>query len=94
MAAYLLRLTGAMPAFAVALHGVMTWLGFVHRIHLSQEADKELEPIQEKLEALVDPQHRRQLAVVRALAAKAAEVMAKETASWHSQVRRQKDDIV
>ncbi len=31
---------------------------------------------------------------VRALAVQAAEAMAQETKSWHSQVRRQKDVIV
>nr|WP_294504182.1 hypothetical protein [uncultured Rhodopila sp.] len=89
----LLLATAAMPAFAAAIHGVATRLGFVHRAQLSLEAAGELEPIQDDLDKMID-QAEADWPNVRTLAARAAEAMARETTSWHSQVRRQKDVIV
>jgi hypothetical protein len=89
----LLIATAAMPAFAAAIHGVATRLAFVHRIQLSRDAETELLPIREALGALIDD-GAADWPAVRVLAARAAEAMALETTSWHSQVRRQKDVIV
>jgi hypothetical protein len=90
---WLLIFTAALPAFGAAVHGVTTRLGFVHRIQLSLDAERDLRPIHEALAEMID----RKAAgwtQVRSLAVLAGEAMAQETKSWHSQVRRQKDVIV
>nr|WP_294524520.1 hypothetical protein [uncultured Rhodopila sp.] len=89
---YSLIWTAAMPAFAAAMHGVTTRLGFVHRIQLSLEAEVELTPIRDDLKALITG-GAPDWSLVRDLAKRAADAMARETTSWHSQVRRQQDDL-
>jgi len=92
---YLLILTAAGPAFAAAVHGVTTRLGFVHRIQLSQDAERELLLICDKLRGVIASASAPETTwiAVRKLAFRAAEAMGRETRSWHSQVRRQKDDL-
>lgn len=91
-----LLLIAAGPAFVAALHGVTTRLGFVHRIQLSQDAERELSLIHDQLhEAMAkaaSPDAK--WIAVRNLAFRAAEAMGQETRSWHSRVRRQKDELV
>ena len=92
----LLLVTAAVPAFAAALHGVTTRLGFVHRIQLSQDAERELSLIHDQLcetmAKAASPEAK--WIAVRKLAFGAAETMGQETRSWHSEVRRQKDELV
>jgi hypothetical protein len=75
-----------------ALHGVTTRLDFVHRIHLSHDAEKDLETLHVELLDLMKTQPSWE--AVRDVALRAAEVMAKETASWQDQVRREKDGVI
>jgi hypothetical protein len=91
----LLILTAAGPAFAAAIHGVTTRLGFVHRIPLSMDAEKELRLISGELHDVItrNPASEVGWVDVRKLAFRAAEAMGRETTSWHSQVRRQKDEL-
>jgi hypothetical protein len=92
---YLLLVTAAGPAFAAAVHGIATRLGFVHRIQLSQDAERELSPILDELgKVIANPSAPEPTWItVRKLAFRAAEAMGRETRSWHSQVRRQKDEF-
>jgi hypothetical protein len=91
----LLLLTAAGPAFAAAVHGVTTRLGFVHRIQLSQDAERELSLILDELRGVIARAASPEATwiAVRNLAFRAAEAMGRETRSWHSQVRRQKDEL-
>jgi hypothetical protein len=89
---YSLIWTAAMPAFAASMHGVTNRLGFVHRIELSLDAEAELKLIRDDLKPL-SAGGAPDWAPVRDLARRAADAMARETTSWHSQVRRQKDDL-
>jgi hypothetical protein len=92
---YLLLFTAAGPAFAGAVHGLTTRLGFVHRIDLSREAEKEISLVHKELQNVID--HPASPGTtwndVRKLAFRAAEAMGRENTSWHSQVRRQKDEL-
>ena len=92
---YLLLVTAAGPAFAAAVHGIATRLGFVHRIQLSLDAERELSPILDELAKVIANASAPEPTwiAVRKLAFRAAEAMGRETRSWHSQVRRQKDDL-
>ncbi len=90
---WLLIFTAALPAFGAAVHGVTTRLGFVHRIQLSLDAERDLLPIHEELGTMID-ESAAAWPRVRVLAVRAAEAMEQETKSWHSQVRRQKDVII
>ena len=89
---YLLIFTAAGPAFAAAAHGVATRLGFVHRIALSRDAERELSLIDKELQQVIAGAGSPETAwaAVRNLAFRAAEAMGRESTSWHSQVRRQK----
>lgn len=91
-----LIVTAAGPAFAAALHGARTRLGFVHRIALSEDTHTKLAKIREELEAA-----RRSSSdgmpnwpVVRYLAKRASEAMSIENASWHALLRREPDELV
>jgi hypothetical protein len=88
----LLYLTAGLPALAAAVHGVTTRLGFVHRLHLSQDAEAELERINNGLRHL-STQAAPSMSTVRGLAHDAAEAMAAENRSWHNLVRRQRDEL-
>jgi hypothetical protein len=92
---YLLILTAAGPAFGAAAHGVTTRLGLVHRVQLSHDAEGELLFIRDKIRAVIahPPTLEKAWADVRHLAFLASEAMGRETTSWHSQVRRQKDAL-
>ncbi len=91
----LLLATAAGPAFAASMHGIATRLGFVHRIQLSHDAERELAQIRNKLHAVIAGASDSDATwiAVRKLAFQAAEAMGQETRSWHSQVRRQKDEL-
>jgi hypothetical protein len=92
---YLLIFTAAGPAFAAAAHGVTTRLGLVHRIALSRDAESELSLVNDELQEVIGGSGSPEPAwkAVRSLAFRAAEAMGRETTSWHSQVRRQKDEL-
>ena len=92
---YLLIFTAAGPAFGSAVHGIATRLGFVDRIDLSRGAESELAEVQKELQDALAGPGAPQIAwtTVRKLAFRAAEAMGRETTSWHSQVRRQKDEL-
>jgi hypothetical protein len=91
---WLLIFTAAGPAFAAALHGVSTRLGIVHRIALSRDTRLELDAISARLADFDAARHPEQAwRELRALALKASNAMGNENASWHSLVRRERDDI-
>lgn len=95
---YLLIPTAAGPAGAASLHGVRTRLGVVHRIALSRETGAELNAIHDRLAQfrrnLADMAPERAWSEVRSLALRASNAMGSENTSWHSLVRREKDDIM
>lgn len=92
---WLLLPTAAGPAFAAALHGAETRLGIVHRAALSRDTCRELSAIHDTLDTLAGAPPASDIAwrQVRAEAAHAANVMGSENITWHSLVRRQRDDI-
>ncbi len=94
-AKYLLLVTAAGPAFAAALHGAETRLGMVHRAALSRDAEADLTEIHDALQRLAQapPATEAAWTQVRALALRAADAMGQENTSWHSLVRRQRDDM-
>jgi hypothetical protein len=95
---YLLVFTAAGPASAASLHGVRTRLGVVHRIALSRETGAELKTIHDKLDQLrhspADMTPERAWPEIRKLALRASTAMGSENTSWHSLVRREKDDLM
>ena len=94
-ATWSLVFTAGGPAFAAALHGIGTRLGIVHRAALSKDAADLLAGIEAKLDAVekepMSPTKYWQL--VHGLAMEAAAAMSSENASWHTLVRRQRDDL-
>jgi hypothetical protein len=90
----LLVLTAAGPAFAAALHGVVTRLGIVHRIELSREIEVELAQIHDSLVTFDMTQSPDQAwRALRDFALRASDAMGNENTSWHSLVRREKDEV-
>lgn len=87
--------TAAGPAFAAALHGAGTRLGFVHRAALSTDMNKRLKEIFYSLDAVIKSAASSTAAWhdVRALAYAAAEAMGAENTSWHRLVRRYRDEL-
>jgi hypothetical protein len=92
---WLLLFTAATPAVAAALHGTGTRLGIVHRAALSSEMDRQLTNIDGELVALMRPAPDETAAwrEVRHLTFEAAKAMGQENTSWHSLVRRYRDDL-
>jgi len=91
----LFLLTAAGPAFAAAFHGAATRLAIVHRIDLSQNTTRELQPIHA---ALVEIIHRaavdeRSWPAIRQRTFRAAEAMGRENQSWLGLVRLQRDTL-
>jgi hypothetical protein len=92
-AGWLLVFTAAFPAFAAAVHGVKTRLGIVHRIALSRQTQARLRSIDASLQRIDPVPRERAWADLRRLALDASDAMGTENASWHSLVRREKDDV-
>lgn len=92
---WLLLVTAAGPAFAAACHGTATRLAIVHRVALSQDVERDLRGICNRLgEIMGRPEpHDSDWQQIRALAFEAAEAMGRENRSWHSQVRLQRDTL-
>jgi hypothetical protein len=91
----LFLLTAAGPAFAAAFHGAATRLAIVHRIDLSQNLMRELQPVHDALTELV---HRPALTAlswpeIRQRTFQAADAMGRENQSWLGLVRLQRDTL-
>lgn len=92
---WLLLVTAAGPAFAGALHGAETRLGIVHRHALSERVEATLKRVSEALSSLIDAKlpPREGWRRIRDLAVTAAVAMGDENTSWHSLVRREREEI-
>ncbi len=90
---WLLLLTASAPAAAAALHGAETRLGIVHRAALSEQMEKDLELLHDKLKEIIKAHPSTEVSwpVVRSVAREAAEAMGSENTSWHSLVLRERD---
>ena len=86
---YLLFLTAFSPALAAALDGAVTRLGFIHRIELSRDSERRLGALHWQLRETANLTWHE----IRQIAASAASSMATEATTWHSLVRRQRDDF-
>lgn len=87
--------TAAGPAFAAALHGAGTRLGFVHRAALSSDMSRQLKEISYSLDELIRTAASSVQAweKVRGLTFEAAKAMGAENTSWHRLVRRYRDEL-
>lgn len=87
--------TAAGPAFAAALHGAGTRLGFVHRAALSSDMSRQLKEISYSLDELIRTAASSVSAweKVRGLTFEAAKAMGAENTSWHRLVRRYRDEL-
>lgn len=94
-AEWLLLFTAAGPAFGAGLHAAGTRLGIVHRAGLSRDVEQQLTPIDGSLARLMeaDPPAKDGWPEVRRLTYEAAKMMGSENTSWHSLVRRYRDDL-
>lgn len=92
---FALLLSAGAPAFAAALHGAGTRLGFVHRSALSREMHEELKQIFHSLDKLIRTAESSAGAwpEVRAQAYAAAKAMGAENTSWVRLVRRYRDEL-
>ena len=92
---WLLLFTAAAPAIAAALHATGTRLGIVHRVALSSEMDRQLTKIDNELVVRMRPSADDAAAwrELRHLTFEAAKAMGHENTSWHSLVRRYRDDL-